>query len=389
VPDEQPQLRARLLAWYDAVARDLPWRRTRDPYAIWVSEVMLQQTRVETVLRYYDRFLERFPTAPVLAAASEDAVMAAWSGLGYYRRARLLHSGVREVVARYGGHVPSEAAALRALPGVGRYTAGAIGSIAFEQPEPIVDGNVARVLCRVLALEGAPEERAVQAVLWTTAAQLARGPRPGALNQALMELGATVCSKHVPQCLLCPLREGCAAHAQGRTSELPRARVKKPPRPVALVALIARPVRPTGESATRDAVWLARGDGTLFGALWNLPMAEGRGLDAARALLAALGLEGELAARPCATIEHVLTHRRLAVQLWTVAAARARQPSPALRAIDVAALDEVGVSSLTRKAIAAAGARTGARAGVGRRGVAKPPRAKAHTTKHAARDRKR
>ncbi|HMI94086.1 MAG TPA: A/G-specific adenine glycosylase [Polyangiales bacterium] len=348
------QLRARLLAWYDAVARDLPWRRTRDPYAIWVSEVMLQQTRVDTVLRYYARFLERFPSAPVLAAASEDAVMAAWSGLGYYRRARLLHSGVREVVARYGGQVPSAPEALRALPGVGRYTAGAIGSIAFELPEPIVDGNVARVLCRVLALEGAPEERALQAVLWDMAARLAQGPRPGALNQALMELGATVCSKHAPQCLLCPLREHCAAYAQGRSDELPRARVKKPPRPVALVALIARAAQPAPGRAPGEAVWLARGAGTLFGALWNLPTAEGRGRAAAHALLVELGLDGELATRPRAEIEHVLTHRHLSVQLWDVERARAPQPPDSLRAVALASLDELGVSSLTRKALAAA-----------------------------------
>ncbi|HKP62338.1 MAG TPA: A/G-specific adenine glycosylase, partial [Polyangiales bacterium] len=131
---ELAALRSALLRYYDAHARDLPWRRTRDPYAIWVSEIMLQQTRVETVLSYYERFIERFPTAHALAAASEDEVMASWSGLGYYRRARLLHAGVRDVVARYGGRVPEDAQARSELPGVGRYTAGAIGSIAFERP---------------------------------------------------------------------------------------------------------------------------------------------------------------------------------------------------------------------------------------------------------------
>ena len=368
--DELVQLRAQLLAWYDAGARDLPWRRTRDPYAIWLSEVMLQQTRVETVLRYYERFLAQFPSAAALASASEDAVMAAWSGLGYYRRARLLHSGVREVVARYGGQVPSAPDALRALPGVGRYTAGAIASIAFEQPEPVVDGNVARVLCRVLALDGAPEDRAVQAQLWATAGKLARGPRPGALNQALMELGATLCGKHAPQCWRCPLRTRCAAHAQGRQAELPRARSKKPPRAVELVALIARD--------QADAVWLGKGEGSLFGALWNLPMHEGRGRAAARALLERVGLEGMLAARACAEIEHVLTHRRFAVQLWVVADARA--PSPcALRAVPLGKLDTLGVSRLTHKALAAAREREPAL-------HAKPV---AHTARKPARVRKR
>jgi A/G-specific adenine glycosylase len=168
-----------------------------------------------------------------------------------------------------------------------------------------------------------------------------------------MELGATVCSKHAPQCPSCPLRERCAAYAQGRSDELPRARVKKPPRPVALVALIARAVRAAGQG---DAVWLVRGDGTLFGALWNLPMAEGRGRPAARELLAKLELAGELTARPYGAIEHVLTHRRLALQLWVVEAARPRQPAPGLRAFELGALDEVGVSSLTRKALAAVNA---------------------------------
>ena len=146
-------VRAALLAWYDLSARDLPWRRTRDPYAVWVSEVMLQQTRVDTVIPYYERFMARFPTPERLAAAPEDDVLGMWSGLGYYRRARMLHRGAREVVARYGGEVPREPEDRRALPGVGRYTAGAIGSIAFDRPEPLVDGNVARVLARLRAID--------------------------------------------------------------------------------------------------------------------------------------------------------------------------------------------------------------------------------------------
>src|SRR3954471_21132316 len=150
---ELAAIRSSLLQHYDEHARDLPWRRTRDPYAIWVSEIMLPQTRVDTVVAYCDRFLKRFPTPHALAAASEDEVLASWSGLGYYRRARLLHSGVRDVVERYGGQVPEDAETRRKLPGIGRYTAGAIGSIAFELQEPIVDGNVARVLGRTLGIE--------------------------------------------------------------------------------------------------------------------------------------------------------------------------------------------------------------------------------------------
>jgi A/G-specific adenine glycosylase len=342
-------LRRALLSWYARAARDLPWRRTRDPYAIWVSEIMLQQTRVDTVLRYYDRFLQRFPTPYALAAADEDAVMAAWSGLGYYRRARLLHSGVREVVARYGGSVPQDADARRALPGIGRYTAGAIGSIAFERAEPIVDGNVARVLCRVHAIETPPEDTATQRALWQHAEALVHGEQPGALNQALMELGATVCSKSSPRCAACPLRAHCRAHAMGRTSELPRARSKKPPREVALVALLA-----TSGRGAKLALLLDRGQGSLFGGLWNLPMTEGDGRDAALALCERAQLRGRLATRSPASVEHVLTHRKLHVQLWPLRDAVAKGGS-ALRAVPLPELDALGVSRLTHKALQAAG----------------------------------
>jgi A/G-specific adenine glycosylase len=348
-PGSPHALRAALIDWYDRVARDLPWRRTRDPYAIWVSEIMLQQTRVDTVVRYYGRFLERFPSARALAAASEDEVMAAWSGLGYYRRARNLHSGVREVVARYGGHVPAEPEARRALPGVGRYTAGAIGSIAFERAEPIVDGNVARVLCRVLGIDTPPERSDTQRRLWSEAERLVEGPRPSALNQALMELGATVCSKQTPDCARCPLRSHCRAHAEGRTRELPIARKKPAPRRVALVALLA-----THGSGSERAVWLTRGGGALFGGLWNLPMVEGRGRAVAAGLLARSGLRGRLAARAHGRLEHVLTHRKLELQLWEATAVQRAATSAdvaELKPVRLTELGQLGVSRLTRKAL--------------------------------------
>jgi A/G-specific adenine glycosylase len=338
-------LRTSLLDWYDAQARDLPWRRGRDPYAIWVSEIMLQQTRVDTVLRYYDRFLERFPTTHALAEASEDAVMAAWSGLGYYRRARMLHAGVREVVARYGGQVPKAPEARRALPGVGRYTAGAIGSIAFGRREPVVDGNVARVLCRLFAIDAPPAQSATQKRLWLEAERLVQGPRPGALNQALMELGATLCSKRSPRCMACPVAAHCVAHAQGRTAELPRAKQKRTPRPVAIVALLA--TRRRGE---RIELWLGRGEGSLFSGLWNLPMAEGHGRRAARGLLAENRLRGQLAARAETELEHVLTHMKLSVQLWRVQDASA-DGDAALRSFALHELEGLGISKLTHKAM--------------------------------------
>ncbi|MBZ0116093.1 MAG: A/G-specific adenine glycosylase, partial [Sandaracinaceae bacterium] len=213
--------RTKLLAWYDASKRALPWRETRDPYSVWVSEVMLQQTRVETVVPYYLRFMERFPDPASLASAQDDEVMSHWSGLGYYRRARLLIAGVREVVERYGGAIPESAEARLSLPGVGRYTAGAIGSIAFDKEEPIVDGNVARVLARLHGIEDAIGSKNADKQFWLRAEELVRGERPGDLNQALMELGATVCTPRNPDCARCPIREGCAARETDRQHSLP------------------------------------------------------------------------------------------------------------------------------------------------------------------------
>jgi A/G-specific adenine glycosylase len=339
-------IRTALLLHYDAHARDLPWRRTRDPYAIWVSEVMLQQTRVDTVLRYYDPFLARFPSAAALAAADENAVLAAWSGLGYYRRARLLHAGVREVVARYGGVVPEAAEQRRALPGVGRYTAGAIGSIAFERAEPLVDGNVARVFARVFGIDTPIGRSDTQARLWAYAEQLVPGPRPGALNQALMELGATLCSKAAASCGRCPIAAHCSAHATGRVKELPLATKKPPPKPVALVAVLA-------EDRAQKALLLVRSQEQLFGGLWNLPMGVGNDRAAAQRLLNKLGIEARLAAGAGAELEHVLTHRRLQITLFG-AELQGFQASEHVRVQARARLSELGVSSLTRKALEAA-----------------------------------
>ncbi len=295
-------LRRALLAWYDDNARDLPWRRTRDPYAIWVSEVMLQQTRVDTVIPYYERFLARFPTVEALATAAEDDVLARWSGLGYYRRARLLHRGAREVHTTYAGVVPKDAALRKKLPGIGRYTAGAIGSIAFELPEPIVDGNVARVLCRVLAIETPLGDRRTETRLWQEAEALAQGERPGALNQALMELGALVCTPLSPRCTRCPIATQCRALRDDAVDALPVAAAKKPPKPVSLVAL--RALDGTG------SIWLEQSRGSLFGGLWGVPMHEGSGLQAARLLLERVGLRGELSKAPLAHHRRVCTRAR-------------------------------------------------------------------------------
>jgi A/G-specific adenine glycosylase len=195
--------RRALLGWYDRHRRDLPWRRTRDPYAIWLSEIMLQQTRVAAVLEHYRAFLERFPNIEALAVASEDEVLAAWSGLGYYRRARMLHQCAREIVTRNGGRFPESAAELRELPGIGRYTAAAIASIAFGEAAAVVDGNVERVLERV----GGGNLTAAEN--WERAQELLSKARPGDFNQAMMELGATVCLPREPRCEACPVGAWC------------------------------------------------------------------------------------------------------------------------------------------------------------------------------------
>jgi A/G-specific adenine glycosylase len=222
------RLRSALLAWYDEHRRDLPWRASPgggapDPYHVWLSEVMLQQTRVDTVKPYFARWLERFPTLSALAEAPLDEVLLAWEGLGYYSRARNLHRAVREVAERYSGQVPAEPATFRALPGVGRYTAGAVMSIAFGHAEPLVDGNVRRVFARLLD-DPAPAD----AALWELAERLVPGERPGDLNQALMELGATLCTPRSPRCAECPVREQCRAFAAGTQAERPLPKKAKP-----------------------------------------------------------------------------------------------------------------------------------------------------------------
>jgi A/G-specific adenine glycosylase len=213
---ELKEFRQRLLGWFDGNARDLPWRRSRDPYAIWVSEIMLQQTRVAAVVEHYSLFMERFPTLEDLAAASEDEVLAHWSGLGYYRRARLLHKAAQFVAEKMGGMLPSTAAELRALPGVGEYTCAAIASIGFGEAVACVDGNVERVVRRVRGLDESP---GTTAKVHAEATRLLDAERAGDFNQAMMELGATLCLPRGPLCSQCSVRELCATRGEHPTGE--------------------------------------------------------------------------------------------------------------------------------------------------------------------------
>jgi A/G-specific adenine glycosylase len=213
--------RRALLGWYDLHRRDLPWRKTRDPYRIWLSEIMLQQTRVAAVLEHYRIFLESFPNLQALAAASEDAALAAWSGLGYYRRARRLHQCAKELVRTHSGRFPRSVEALLALPGIGRYTAAAIASIAFDEPVAVVDGNVERVLRRFTGIH------LTTAQIWLHAQTLLDSTRPGDFNQSMMELGATVCVPGEPRCLVCPVRKWCVTQGEVPRNEPPSRQEKK------------------------------------------------------------------------------------------------------------------------------------------------------------------
>jgi A/G-specific adenine glycosylase len=215
------RFRRRLLEWFDHHKRDLPWRQDHDPYRVWLSEVMLQQTRVTAVTNHYQKFLRRFPTIERLASARESSVLAAWSGLGYYRRARMLHAAAKEIVKAHRGKLPERTEDLRGLPGIGRYTAAAIASIAFDEPVAVVDGNVERVLQRVQGKNLAGEK------VWGAAGDLLSRRRPGDFNQAMMELGATICLPRQPRCLLCPVAELCATRGelhrpQHRTRQIKR-----------------------------------------------------------------------------------------------------------------------------------------------------------------------
>ena len=258
------ELSSALVAWYKASHRDLPWRRTTDPYSIWVSEIMLQQTRVEVVVAHYERFVARYPTVHALAAAPVEDVLYAWSGLGYYRRARQLHVAADQVVRDHGGVLPESDTALRKLPGIGRYTAGAIRSIAFGRPAPIVDGNVARVLSRVYAIKGGPDDAAWENKLWELAADLVPSGAASEFNQGLMELGATVCLPRAPRCAKCPLSKMCKAHARKAEEAYPSARPRKATEKHDLGAWIVRD--PRGHVLMRR-----RGDDEHNAGFWELP----------------------------------------------------------------------------------------------------------------------
>ncbi|HOJ73504.1 MAG TPA: A/G-specific adenine glycosylase [Phycisphaerae bacterium] len=320
------RIRRRLLAWYDGHKRDLPWRRRAgDAYAQMLAELMLQQTQVATVIGYYERFIARFPTVADLARADLDEVLALWSGLGYYSRARHLHAAARAIVEHHGGVVPSHVHQLMSLPGIGRYTAGAIASIAYGRRAAVLDGNVVRVLMRLLALEDDPKRPALREQLWSVAEQLLPRSRCGDFNQALMELGATVCRPGIPDCDECPLRADCRGHERGLVDRIPpparRATVRS-------VEYVVAAIRHGGRM-----LFVQRPLTGLWAGLWELPsepLAAGETAgDGLRRLRERLPPKCRIKDTEAGTATRQLTHRTVLFHVYEGRAASAALPATA------------------------------------------------------------
>ncbi len=319
----------RLLAWFERHARELPWRRGRTPYRVWVAEVMLQQTRAETVVPYYDRFLARFPTVQALAEASLEAVLKAWEGLGYYARARHLHTAARQVVAAHGGQLPDTFEGLLALPGVGRYIGGAVASIAFGRDVVAVDGNTRRVLCRAFDIREDVTRSAIQRKLEALAMRLLPSGRAGAFNEALMELGATVCTPRAPECDRCPLSGLCLAHAQGDPEALP---VRRPRQPVPHYDVAAA----VTTRADGRVLVAQRNASDMLGGLWEFPGGQREGGETlpeclVREMREELDVEVEVG-ELLLVVQHAYTHFRI-----TLHAFRCRLMAGEPRCLDCAA----------------------------------------------------
>ena len=333
-----------LLAWFDRHGRhDLPWQHPRTPYRVWLSEIMLQQTQVAVVVPYFARFVDALPDVPALARASQDDVLALWSGLGYYTRARNLHAAARRCMDLHGGDLPRDLDALQALPGIGRSTAGAILSQAWGDRAAILDGNVKRVLARLFGIEGWPGLPKVEKQLWAIAANLLPEARLADYTQAQMDFGATLCTRADPACAACPLREACVAHREGRTAELPHPKPGKP--------LPEREARMLLVEDDRGRVLLQRRPPTgVWAALWSLP--EHADAAASRDWFDQ-HLAGDFArAEVLAPVLHGFTHYRLRILPMRVAGVRPRDAvgdNPGLRWASRAELQAIGLPAPVRR----------------------------------------
>jgi len=358
---ELPAFQTQLLSWFAEAKRDLDWRRTRDGYRVWISEIMLQQTRVAAVLPYYQRFLARFPALDALARARLDAVLRSWAGLGYYSRARNLHRAAKEIAARHGGEFPRRMEEALALPGIGPYTAAAVLSIAYGEPHAVLDGNVARVLARLGAIRGdlrRPKRwrelaAAANALLPAQAASTAGPSSPGDWNQAMMELGATLCTPRGPQCAACPVARWCRAHALGIALRVPAPRSK--PKPVRLALSAAVLLDPRGRTLL---VRQESDHSALFSSLWHFPAiqsARPAPEKLARYLQSAFGITAAL--EPLPPARHTVTFRRILLAPLLVRVTKLPaidlSASGGVRTPRLAEIERLPISSATRKIAAA------------------------------------
>lgn len=307
---QKDEFRKALIQWYLREKRDLPWRRTSNPYYIWVSEVMLQQTRVDTVIPYYERFIEKFPTLAHLAEANEDDVLKMWEGLGYYSRVRNLQAGVQEVVANYESRIPESRKEISRLKGVGPYTAGAVLSIAFGVPEHAVDGNVMRVMSRLLLIEEDIAVPRTKKIFEDVIMELIDQQDPSSFNQGLMELGATICTPN-PKCLLCPVRDFCAAFHEGKQSELPVKSKKVKMKTIPVLSIVVRNL---------EGKWLLtqRPSKGLLANMWEFPMIENSiELSLEKIMKETYGIQVEYP-EPLLQFKHVFSHLTWEVQSYSV-----------------------------------------------------------------------
>lgn len=333
------RLASRTESWFRKNQRRLPWREGYEPYGVWVSEIMLQQTTMEVVLGYYERFMKRFPSIADLARASVDDVVTVWSGLGYYRRARMLHEGALDVTSRFNGTIPESVDELLSIAGIGRYTAGAIASIVFEKRAPIVDGNVARIVARLFGIEAPLSSPALMRAAWTHAEELvAASKSPRDFNQGLMELGALVCSPRKPNCNVCPLRRDCAAFSAGRVDELPR------PKATQTTFTLRISLYLVTDAAGR--VLMRRESGPLMHGMFHLPHGDTR-------LLTGAPLRIDRA-RALGTFRHTVTNRRITFEVFAVLR-RPRARGREYKWIDPASLAGIPHPSYVRKALQLAG----------------------------------
>jgi A/G-specific adenine glycosylase len=359
---ELARFRKQLLAWYGEFQRDLPWRRDKDPYRIWLSEIMLQQTRVAAAIPYYERFLQHFPDIQALAGAPQQEVLRLWSGLGYYSRARHLQRAAQQIAADYGARFPADAQKALALPGIGNYTAAAILSIAYGKKLAVLDGNVARVLARLGAVRGDLRESSRWQSLQKTASALLDPASPGDWNQAVMELGATLCTPRAPRCLLCPVSSFCEARKLGIAEILPEKRKKRATVGVTLAAAVFLDLRgrtlllPPPQS--RPPAANSQDIASLVSKMWHFPTMQVRknASEELRRFLSASAAPGrKFSARfePLPFARHAVTYRKILLQPFLVRVAKLPL-FPGAEIIALAGIDSLPVSSLTRKVALAA-----------------------------------